>query len=47
MKTKIKNEFQNPNLIFENEIQKWKLKIKFEKDDKEGFQNEKQNFKSN
>ena len=34
MKTKIKNknEFQNPNLIFENEIQKRKLKIKFEKE---------------
>ena len=47
MKTKIKNEnqFQNPNLIFGNEIQKRKLKLK--KDDKEGFQNEKQNFKSN
>ena len=28
MKTKIKNEFQNPNLIFENEIQKRKLKLK-------------------
>lgn len=28
MKTKIKNEFQNPNLIFGNEIQKRKLKIK-------------------
>ena len=28
MKTKIKNEFQNPYLIFENEIQKRKLKIK-------------------
>lgn len=28
MKTKIKNEFQNPNLIFENEIQKRKLKFK-------------------
>ena len=32
-KMKIKNEFQNPNLIFGNEIRKWKLKIKFEKDD--------------
>lgn len=32
MKTKIKNEFQNPNLIFGNEIQKRKLKIKFEKE---------------
>ena len=31
MKTKIKNEFQNPNLIFGNEIQKrkWKLKNRF------------------
>ena len=28
MKTKIKNEFQNPNLIFENEIQKRKSKLK-------------------
>ena len=28
MKTKIKNEFQNPNLIFGNEIQKRKLKLK-------------------
>ena len=30
MKTKIKtkNEFQNPNLIFGNEIQKRKLKMK-------------------
>ena len=31
MKTKTKNEFQNPNLIFGNEIQKhidkWKLKL--------------------
>ena len=27
-KTKTKNEFQNPNLIFENEIQKRKLKTK-------------------
>ena len=44
-KIKIKNEFQNPNLIFENENQKRKLKLK--KDDKEGFQNEKQNFKGN
>ena len=32
MKTKIKtkNEFQNPNLIFGNEIQKRKLKLKNE-----------------
>ena len=29
-KTKIKNEFQNPNLIFGNENQKRKLKIKNE-----------------
>ena len=28
MKTKIKNEFQNPNLIFGNEIQKRKSKLK-------------------
>lgn len=28
MKTKIKNEFQNPDLIFRNEIQKRKLKLK-------------------
>lgn len=28
MKTKIKNEFQNPNLIFGNENQKRKLKLK-------------------
>lgn len=28
MKTKIKNEFQNPDLIFKNEIQKRKLKLK-------------------
>lgn len=28
MKTKIKNEFQNPDLIFGNEIQKRKLKMK-------------------
>ena len=27
-KIKIKNEFQNPNLIFENENQKRKLKLK-------------------
>ena len=27
-KIKIKNEFQNPNLIFGNEIQKRKLKLK-------------------
>ena len=27
MKTKIKNEFQNPDLIFGNEIQKRKFKI--------------------
>ena len=47
MKTKIKNEFQNPNLIFGNENQNWKTKIENEKDDKEGFQNEKQNFKGN
>ena len=33
MKTKIKNEFQNPNLIFGNEIQKRKLKIKIEMED--------------
>ena len=47
MKTKIKtkNEFQNPDLIFGNEIQKRKSKLK--KDDKEDFQNEKQNFKGN
>ena len=32
MKTKTKNEFQNPNLIFGNENQKRKLKIKFEKE---------------
>ena len=30
MKMKIKNEFQNPDLIFGNEIQKRKLKIKIE-----------------
>ena len=30
MKTKIKNEFQNPDLIFGNENQKRKLKIKNE-----------------
>ena len=32
MKTKIKtkNEFQNPNLIFGNEIQKRKLKLKID-----------------
>ena len=30
MKTKTKNEFQNPNLIFGNEIQKRKTKIKIE-----------------
>ena len=30
MKTKIKNDFQNPNLIFGNEIQKRKLKLKNE-----------------
>ena len=29
-KIKIKNEFQNPNLIFGNEIQKRKTKIKNE-----------------
>ena len=28
MKTKIKNEFQNPDLIFGNEIQKRKSKLK-------------------
>lgn len=28
MKMKIKNEFQNPDLIFGNEIQKQKLKLK-------------------
>ena len=28
MKIKIKNEFQNPDLIFGNEIQKRKLKLK-------------------
>ena len=28
MKIKTKNEFQNPNLIFGNEIQKRKLKLK-------------------
>ena len=33
MKTKIKNKFQNPNLIFGNEIQKRKLKIKIEMED--------------
>ena len=33
MKTKTKNEFQNPNLIFGNEIQKRKLKIKIEMED--------------
>ena len=33
MKTKIKNDFQNPDLIFgnENENQKWKLIFIFEK----------------
>ena len=31
MKTKIKNEFQNPDLIFGNEIQKRKLIFIFEK----------------
>ena len=30
MKTKIKNEFQNPNLIFGNEIQQRKLKLKID-----------------
>lgn len=30
MKTKIKNEFQNPDLIFGNENQNWKTKIKNE-----------------
>lgn len=30
MKTKIKNEFQNPDLIFGNEIQKRKSKTKIE-----------------
>ena len=30
MKTKIKNEFQNPNLIFGNENQNWKTKIEIE-----------------
>ena len=30
MKTKIKNEFQNPNLIFGNENQKRKLKLKID-----------------
>ena len=30
MKTKIKNEFQNPDLIFGNENQKRKLKIENE-----------------
>ena len=30
MKTKIKNDFQNPNLIFGNENQKRKLKLKNE-----------------
>ena len=30
MKTKIKNEFQNPDLIFGNEIQKRKLKMKID-----------------
>ena len=33
MKIKIKNEFQNPDLIFGNEIQKRKLKIKIEMED--------------
>ena len=30
MKTKIKNEFQNPDLIFGNENQKRKLKMKID-----------------
>ena len=30
MKTKIKNEFQNPDLIFGNENQKRKLKLKID-----------------
>ena len=30
MKTKIKNEFQNPDLIFENKNEKRKLKLKNE-----------------
>ena len=30
MKMKIKNDFQNPNLIFGNEIQKRKLKMKID-----------------
>ena len=30
MKTKIKNEFQNPDLIFKNENQNWKTKIENE-----------------
>ena len=30
MKTKIKNDFQNPDLVFKNENQKRKLKIKNE-----------------
>ena len=30
MKTKIKNEFQNPDLIFGNENQKQKLKMKID-----------------
>ena len=30
MKTKIKNDFQNPYLIFKNENQNWKTKIKNE-----------------
>ena len=30
MKTKIKNEFQNPDLIFKNENQNWKTKIEIE-----------------
>ena len=33
MKTKIKNEFQNPDLIFGNENQKRKLKMKIEMED--------------
>ena len=30
MKTKIKNEFQNPDLILKNENQNWKTKIEIE-----------------
>ena len=30
MKTKIKNDFQNSDLIFKNENQKWKTKMKID-----------------